>query len=233
MEILIVLVVISIAAGAVAQAVTGMGFSLVSAPALLAYLGPRDGVAVVVVLAAMSSVFPLSRQWRSVRIGSAGALLLPILLSTPVIALALAGADTAVVAVAAGVAVVAGVILLARGASWAWFTGLPGALAAGVASATLNVVGGVGGPPIGMYAANTDWDPAQTRATLQFIFLVQNVVTALVVGFVAPTWWMIATLLVATVVGAFLMTRVPAATARLAVLGVAGLGGVSLVLANV
>ena len=233
MEILIVLVVISIAAGAVAQAVTGMGFSLVSAPALLAYLGPRDGVAVVVVLAAMSSVFPLSRQWRAVRLGSAGALLLPILLSTPVIAMALAGVDTRVVAVAAGVAVVAGVVLLARGASWAWFRGLPGALAAGVASATLNVVGGVGGPPVGMYAANTDWGPAQTRATLQFIFLVQNVVTALVVGFVAPTWWMIATLLVATVVGAFLMTRVPAATARLAVLGVAGLGGVSLVLANV
>ena len=80
---------------------------------------------------------------------------------------------------------------------------------------------------------NTDWNPAQTRATLQFIFLVQNVVTAVVVGLVAPAWWMAATLVVATVVGSFLMTRVPAATARLAVLGVAGLGGVSLVLANV
>ncbi len=84
MEILIALVVISIAAGAIAQAVTGMGFSLVSAPALLAFLGPREGVAVVVILAAMSSVYPLSRQWRSVRLGSAGALLLPILVSTPV-----------------------------------------------------------------------------------------------------------------------------------------------------
>mgnify|MGYP000968990477 CR=1 FL=1 len=74
MEFLIALVVISIAAGAIAQAVTGMGFSLVSAPALLAFLGPREGVAVVVILAAMSSVFPLSRQWRAVRLGSAGAL---------------------------------------------------------------------------------------------------------------------------------------------------------------
>ena len=107
------------------------------------------------------------------------------------------------------------------------------ALAAGVASAVLNVGGGVGGPPVGMFAADTGWNPAQTRATLQFIFLVQNVVTAVVVGLVAPAWWMAATLVVATVVGSFLMTRVPAATARLAVLGVAGLGGVSLVLANV
>ena len=102
-----------------------------------------------------------------------------------------------------------------------------------MASATLNVVGGVGGPPVGMYAANTDWGPAQTRATLQFIFLIQNLVTAVVVGLVAPEWWMVAALLVGTVVGASLMTRVSAAAARLAVLGVAGLGGVSLVLANV
>jgi uncharacterized membrane protein YfcA len=233
MDILIVLVVISIAAGAVAQAVTGMGFSLVSAPALLALLGPREGVAVVVLLAAMSSVFPLSQQWRSVRLGSASALLLPILFSTPVIAMALAGADTRLVAVAAGVGVVAGVVLLARGASWAWFRGLPGALAAGIASATLNVVGGVGGPPIGMYAANTDWGPVQTRATLQFVFLVQNLVTAVVIGLVAPAWWMVATLIAATMVGALLMTRVPAKAARLAVLAVAGLGGASLVLANV
>lgn len=233
MDVLIAVVVVSIAAGAIAQAVTGMGFSLVSAPALLALLGPREGVAVVVLLAAMSSVFPLSQQWRSVRLGSAGALLLPILISTPVIALALAGADTRVVAVAAGVGVVAGVVLLARGASWAWFRGLPGALAAGLASATLNVVGGVGGPPVGMYAANTDWGPTQTRATLQFVFLVQNLVTAVVIGFVAPAWWMVATLVVATIVGAMLMTKVSAKAARLAVLAVAGLGGASLVLANV
>ena len=137
------------------------------------------------------------------------------------------------VAVAAGAAVVAGVILLARGASWAWFRGLPGALAAGVASAILNVVGGVGGPPVGMYAANTDWNPTQTRATLQFVFLVQNLVTAVVVGLVAPAWWMVAALVLGTVAGASLMIRVSAAVARLAVLGIAGLGGVSLVLANV
>jgi hypothetical protein len=44
---------------------------------------------------------------------------------------------------------------------------------------------------------------------------------------------MVAALLFGTVVGAYLMTRVPTAVARLAVLGVAGLGGASLVLANV
>jgi hypothetical protein len=233
MEWLAVVVAVSIVVGAIAQSVTGMGFSLVAAPALLAFLGPRDGVAVVVVLAAMASLVPLSQQWRQIRWRDATSLLLPTLLATPVIAFALAGVDTAVVAVAAGVAVIAGVVLLARGASWAWFKGARGAVAAGLASATLNVVGGVGGPPVGMYAANGNWGPVQTRATLQFFFLLQNIVTALVIGVVGPQWWMIATLGAGTVVGAALVARVPAHLARIAVLVVAALGGASLVVANV
>ncbi|MEZ5184884.1 MAG: TSUP family transporter [Candidatus Nanopelagicales bacterium] len=233
MDVLLILVAVSIVAGAVAQSVTGMGFSLVAAPALLAYLGPRNGVAVVVVLAAMASLLPLSQQWRQIRWRDASSLLLPTLLATPVIAFALAGVDTALVAVAAGVAVIAGVVLLARGASWAWFKGLPGAVAAGFASATLNVVGGVGGPPVGMFAANAGWQPVQTRATLQFFFLIQNLVTAVVIGVVGPQWWMIAALVAGTVVGAALVAKVPAHLARIAVLVVAALGGASLVMANV
>jgi uncharacterized membrane protein YfcA len=233
MDPLLVLVAVSILAGALAQSVTGMGFSLVAAPALLAYLGPRGGVAVVVVLAAMASLLPLSQQWRQIRWRDAGSLLLPTLLATPVIALALAGMDTAVVAVAAGVAVIVGVVLLARGASWAWFKGLPGAVAAGLASATLNVVGGVGGPPVGMFAANAGWAPVQARATLQFFFLIQNIVTALVIGVVGPQWWMVAALVVGTLVGMAVVARVPAHLARIAVLVVAALGGASLVVANV
>jgi uncharacterized membrane protein YfcA len=228
MDPLLVLVAVSILAGALAQSVTGMGFSLVAAPALLAYLGPRGGVAVVVVLAAMASLLPLSQQWRQIRWRDAGSLLLPTLL-----ALALAGMDTAVVAVAAGVAVIVGVVLLARGASWAWFKGLPGAVAAGLASATLNVVGGVGGPPVGMFAANAGWAPVQARATLQFFFLIQNIVTALVIGVVGPQWWMVAALVVGTLVGMAVVARVPAHLARIAVLVVAALGGASLVVANV
>ena len=119
--------------------------------------------------------------------------MLPTLLATPVIAPALAGMDTAVVlAVAAGSPSSSGSPLLARGASWAWFKGLPGAVAAGLASATLNVVGGVGGPPVGMFAANARLGPVQARATLQFFFLIQNIVTALVIGVAGPQWWMVA-----------------------------------------
>jgi hypothetical protein len=233
MQWLPVIAALSIAVGAFAQSVTGLGFSLIAAPAVLALLGPRDGVAVIVVLSAFASLLPLLPERRHVRLRDAGALLLPTLLATPVVAMALAGVDTSVVAVGAGLSVIAGVVLLARGASWAWFRGLPGAVAAGVSSAVLNVVGGVGGPPVGMYAANAGWGPAQTRATLQFFFLVQNVVTALIIGVVGPSWWMFAALLAGTVLGVAISGHIPQRAARISVLLVAALGGASLVVTNV
>ena len=68
---------------------------------------------------------------------------------------------------------------------------MPGAIGTGISSAVLNVIGGVGGPPVGLYAANAGWEPRATRATLQAIFLVQGVVTVVVVGLVMPepAWW--------------------------------------------
>lgn len=233
MQWLVILTAASIVVGAFAQSVTGLGFSLVAAPALLALLGARDGVAVVVLLAAVTSLIALVPEWRHTRIRDAGALLVPTLLATPVVALALGGVDASLVAIAAGVSVIAGVVLLARGASWAWFRGLPGAVVAGVASAVLNVVGGVGGPPMGMYAANAGWGAVESRATLQFFFLVQNVVTAAVIGLVRPAAWMLVALVAGTLAGVLVSGRIPERTARVAVLVVAALGGASLVVGSI
>ncbi|HQR80996.1 MAG TPA: TSUP family transporter [Actinomycetota bacterium] len=233
MQWLLILTAASIVIGALAQSVTGLGFSLVAAPSLLALLGTRDGVAVVVVLAAVVSLIALVPQWRHTRVRDAGVLLVPTLLATPVVVLALGGVDASLVAAAAGLSVIAGVVLLARGASWAWFRGLPGAVVAGVASAVLNVVGGVGGPPMGMYAANAGWGAAESNATLQFFFLVQNVVTAVVIGLVRPAAWMLVALLVGTLAGVLVSGRIPERTARIAVLVVAALGGASLVAGSI
>jgi uncharacterized membrane protein YfcA len=232
-EWLLVLAAVSLIIGAFAQSVTGLGFSLIAAPAMLALLGPRDGVAMIVVLSALASLIPLTHQWRHIGVRDAGSLLVPTLVATPVVVAVLAGVDTAVVAVGAGIAVLIGVFLLARGASWTWFRGLPGAVGAGVASAVLNVVGGVGGPPVGMYASNAGWSPDHTRATLQFFFLIQNLVTAVVLGVVAPQWWMVAGVAAGTLIGAIVAGRIPVGAARMAVLIVAALGGASLVVANV
>ena len=67
MEPLFVVAVAGVALGGLAQSVTGLGFALVAAPALIALLGPSQGVAVVVLLGALASVLPLIGHWRRVR----------------------------------------------------------------------------------------------------------------------------------------------------------------------
>ncbi|MFE3127523.1 TSUP family transporter, partial [Streptomyces hydrogenans] len=127
----------AVAVGACAQAATGMGFSLVAAPALVALLGPQRGVPTVLLLAVLASVLPLSRGWRHARPRDAGRLLVPALLGMPVAAWLVRGVDTRVLAVATGCAVLAGVALLGRGVRWPLLRRPAGAWCAGLASAGL------------------------------------------------------------------------------------------------
>jgi uncharacterized membrane protein YfcA len=231
-EPLVVVAVAGVALGGLAQSVTGLGFALVAAPALIAVLGPRQGVGVVVLLGTLASVLPLMSHWRRVRVRDTATLLVPTLLATPVVAALLRGMDTATVAVAAGVAVLVGVAALWRGFTWDRLVSVPGAVVTGITSAALNVIGGVGGPPVGLYAANAGWDPPESRASLQAFFLVQGIATVAVVGLTWPDAWMIGALIVGTLMGMSLAPRIPEHAARLAVLGVAAFGGVALIVGN-
>lgn len=226
------LVLTAVVVGAFAQAATGMGFSLVAAPVLIAVHGQAEGVALVVLLAACSSVVPLAREGRHARAGEAARLLVPTLAATPVFAWALASADRSLLAVAGGTGVVIGVVMLASGWRSAWLRRPAGTVATGLASAGLNVVGGVGGPPVGLWAANATWNPAQTRATLHAFLLVQNLVTALVVGLVLPSWPALLALAGGTVLGLALAPRLSAAAARTAILLVSAVGGVALLVGS-
>ncbi|MEU2508381.1 TSUP family transporter [Streptomyces sp. NPDC007863] len=224
-----VLAVAAVAVGAFAQAATGMGFSLVAAPALVALLGPQRGVPTVLLLAVLASLLPLSRGRRHARLRDAGRLLVPALLGMPVAAWLLRGVDTRVLAVATGCAVLVGVALLARGVRSPFLRRPAGAWCAGLASAGLNVLGGVGGPPIGLYAANAGWPGHESRATLHAFFLIQNVATAAVLGFVPPSWPAVAALVCGAAAGMALAPRIAPAAARTGVLAVSGAGALALI----
>ncbi|MBD0710798.1 MULTISPECIES: TSUP family transporter [unclassified Streptomyces] len=221
--------VVAVALGAFAQAATGMGFSLVAAPPLIAALGPHRGVPTVLLLAVLASLLPLSRGWRHTRARDAGRLLLPTLLATPVAAWLLAPVDTRLLAVAAGCGVLAGVALLARGRHWPFLERPGGAWLTGLGSAGLNVIGGVGGPPIGLYAAHAGWPARETRATLHAFFLVQNLATAAVLGPALPPWPMIAALAAGAATGMTLAPRLSPAATRRGLLTVSCVGAVTLI----
>jgi uncharacterized membrane protein YfcA len=228
-DAVLALVLLAVAGGALAQAASGMGFSLVAAPVLVLALGPRDGVALTLVLAALSSVVPLARHHRSVQPGPVLRLLVPAALLTPALGWALRDVDTRWLSLGSGLGVLVGVVLLASGLRSTWFRRPEAAVLTGGASALLNVVGGVGGPPVGLYAANADWPPVTTRANLHAFFLLQNVATAAVLGMRTPSPAQLAALLAGTVTGMALAGRLSAAAVRRIVLAVSLVGGVGLV----
>ena len=137
--------------GAVAQTVTGLGFSLISAPVLVFFYGVQQGVFITVVLALAVSGVSLLKQRGDVYLRGAVTLLIPTLLATPVVAWLLTGVDSRKVAVAAGVTVLAGAGLVQW---WMGLSLLVGVLAGsvfaskvstGVARVAVLVVAGLGG----------------------------------------------------------------------------------------
>ncbi len=219
---------LGVLAGAAAQAVTGFGFALVAAPALVAVLGPAQGVSVVCILGVLASVLPYAREarhtdWRAVALWWVPTLAVSLLLGA-----ALAGADAALLAALSGVAVLAAVALLAAGRTSVRLAGRRGALLAGAVSGAMNLVGGVGGPPVALYAANAGWPVERVRPTLMAFFAVQNAVTVAVLGWFWPDAALVAALAIGSVLGVAVARRLDAAAVRVAVLVVAAAGGLAL-----
>ena len=168
---------VAVLVGAGAQAVTGIGFSLVCAPVLTLVLGGGDGVRLANLLAIGVNLLLLRREWRSAVVRDVLFLLIPAALAIAVTAVAISQANPRVLSVASGVLILVAVGALASGARIRSLAGRTGAVIAGVVSGGMNVVGGVGGPAVASYALNADWSPRQTRSTLAIYFLAINVVS--------------------------------------------------------
>ena len=223
------LAALGVAAGATAQAVTGFGFALVAAPALVAALGPTQGVSVVCILGVLASLLPYAREarhtdWRAVALWWAPTLAVTLLLGA-----ALAGLDARLLSALSGAAVILAVVLLARGRTSVRLAGRRGAVLAGAVSGAMNLVGGVGGPPVALYASNAGWPIERVRPTLMAFFAVQNVVTVAVIGWVWPGPALVVALVIGSVLGVAVASRLDAAAVRIAVLAVAAAGGAALI----
>jgi uncharacterized membrane protein YfcA len=219
---------IAVAIGGVVQVATGFGFSLVSAPFLVAVYGAHRGVQLNLVLSPALNLAILAREYRQVDVPRAAWMLVPAALVVIVAAPFVRHADTAPLTAAAGVLIVAGVIAMARGARAARATGRAGAGLAGAVSGAMTVVSGAGGPPVVLYMVNAEWPPARTRPTLQAFFLGLNVV-ALVslhppahVPLVLP-----AALVLGLLIGALVARRVPTEAVRRGTLVLAAAGGLA------
>lgn len=227
----------AVLAGSAAQAVSGLGFSLVAVPLVVALVGPADGIRLCVLLSMALNLVLLARDPAAVRWRPVAALLAAASVSAVVVGLVAAHLSGDVTTLAAGLAIVIGVGLIASGRRAPRLTGLGGALAAGTAAGAMNVLASVAGPPVVLWAGNRDWPARTTRASLQAFFAPLNVVTLLVLGLpdlgVAVLVSCALAMAIGTALGLRFAARVADQRARQITLAVAAAGGAALVVASV
>jgi uncharacterized membrane protein YfcA len=227
--VLIAAVLLAVLVGALAQSVSGLGFSLVCGPLLVAALGPQDGVRLAILLSLGLNAVLLARLWRDVEPVRTLQLLVPSALATPAFALLARSLPERTGAALAGGIVVLGVALLASGLRWPAARGPVGAVGAGVVGAATNVLASVAGPPVALWAANAEWPQRVQRASLQAYFLGLNAVALPALGPpdvpVALLAGCAAAVAGGIVLGVPLARRVPEPVARCSTLVLAGAGG--------
>ena len=259
MDWLGVAVLLVVAVGAACQVASGLGFALVCSPLLVLVLGHGPGVRVVLVMSIVLNLVVLARSWRNVRLGDALRLLVPAALFVVPTALLAQSVRTPLLSLLAGSVVVVATALVIARRELRWLDGTRGAVAAGAASGVFNTLAAASGPPVAIFAAQRRWEPRVMSATLQAFSLPLNLVTLAVLVLVgdgaggggggsaasatavavgaaataglplAPLAWAVAGLLAGAAAGVALGHRVPAPVVRAVALGVALLGGATLV----
>jgi uncharacterized membrane protein YfcA len=167
-----VVVLVAVVAGALAQRLAGLGFGLLVAPVLVVLLGPFDGVMIVNLCGAVSSLLILSRVWRHVNwrryFGLAASAITGVL---PGAWLA-SHAPEAPLEICIGVLLILGLLASQRLNRSPWQASGPvPMISLGFSSGLMNAAAGVGGPAITAYAIVTRWEQKGFGATLQPYFV--------------------------------------------------------------
>lgn len=175
--------------GAVAQAVTGFGFSLVSAPFLVAAYGAPAGVQLNLVLSIGLNLLLLLGGRRHLDARAAGRLLAPAVVATLVVGALIRGSHDDRLTVVAGLLCLAGVAAVWRGRTMRRITGRIGTVVVGGLSGAINVTAGIGGPPVVLFGTTAGWSPEVARPTLQAYFLGINLVALATLGLPHAVPW--------------------------------------------
>jgi uncharacterized membrane protein YfcA len=223
--------------GAVAQRVTGMGFSLVVSPFLVLLLGPFDGVLLVNLASVVSAVIVLATVWRYVDVRAY------LWLSVAAVVGVIPGAFLAATVDAAILETFVGAVLLLSLTASLLVARLPitvkgrtPRVAAGFASGLMNASAGVGGPAVSAYGILSRWPQREFAATLQPYFATVGLASVVAKAIIVPSalpdlgvigWTAAAVALLAGVgVGTLTAKRLPLRWARSAVIVIAFAGAI-------
>ena len=224
---------LGVAAGAVTQRVTGVGFALVAAPLLVLAAGPFDGIILANVLSLLVGVVVLASTWRDVEWRRGILLAVPALAAIPLGAYVARTVPGPLLLVVTGTIVLVALGLVQLSSRAAVLHGTAGAVSAGAASGFMNVTAGVGGPAMVLYAVSTRWEHRRFVATFQFYTVMVNCASLLSKGrpHLPPLALVVSVgaLAVGLLLGELLSRRVPAAKAKRAVVLLAMAGALATV----
>ncbi|MEV8019704.1 sulfite exporter TauE/SafE family protein [Streptomyces sp. NPDC086554] len=217
--------------GASVQWLTGMGFALVTVPALVLILGPAEGVVLANCAGCAISVVGLAGAWRQVRPSAMVPLVAAAVCTVPAGTWAARRLPEPVLLTAMGALVSVAVLLVMRGVRMPVLRGRKGALAAGAAGGFMNASAGVGGPPVSLYAVNAGWTVREFVPNALFYGVVVNAFSVAANGvprLAAPVWVLaVAAMAAGAVIGRAIAARVPERQARRLVLLLALGGGIT------
>ena len=218
---------VAVALGAVVQFATGFGFSLVSAPFLIAAYRAPTGVQLNLVLSVVVNLALLAREHRGIDFRAAGSLLVPAMVATIPVGYAVRHSHPGPLTVLAGVICLAGVGALASGRQFRRVSSRAGTVVVGAVSGGMNATASISGPPVVLFAVNAGWPLNRARPTMQVFFLGLNMVTLAALGWPDRFPLGVVTAFAAGVLaGALLAGRLPETFVRPATLALAGVGSV-------
>lgn len=166
------LVLIAVVAGALAQRLAGLGFGLLVSPVLVVLLGPFDGVMIINLCGAASSLLILSRVWRHVDWRRYAGLAVSAVTGVVPGAWLASHVPEAPLEICIGVLLIVALLASQRLNRSSWrATGPVPMVSLGFSSGLMNAAAGVGGPAITAYAIATRWDQKSFGATLQPYFV--------------------------------------------------------------
>ncbi|NLE99210.1 MAG: sulfite exporter TauE/SafE family protein [Propionibacterium sp.] len=220
--------------GAATQRLTGMGFALVAAPALVLVLGAGTGVPLIQVLSFFVSFSVLVFVIRDVAWTKALLLMVPAALGIVPGWWLSNHVPSAWLLIIIGLLVIAAILAMLADERARVFKGSPGMAAAGFLSGFMNVTAGVGGPAIVLYKLSNAWPHKQFVATVQVYFMALNTGSLIAHGLPTlpmPVWiTAFAALATGIVVGHSASAKVPARVASRLVVLVALVGSLATIL---
>ena len=193
-ELVAVLVSVAVLFGAATQRITGMGFALVSSPALVLLLGTALAVPLIQVAGIPLSLLVLISTYRDVSWRKAVALGIPALFGLVPGWLLARAVSEPVLRIIIGLMILTALLTMLADERARVFKGTPGLIGAGFLSGFMQILAGVGGPAIVLYKLSTDWLHREFVATIQVYFISLSLGAIVALGWpdLAPSVWVAA-----------------------------------------